>query len=199
MLTLSRPVSNGERNRAVRCPYDQVGRDQCAPQRGCAVESRWAPLRCCERTRARGHCPSSTSGSERNVRRPLSKVTVSRPPMATGPISRAALAGLDGLAGRRRASAQRPRRSRRAQGSSTHSRRTWSTAPGHSVCVRRRVHDPEGRRCGVTGSPGGVRVQRVALVQQRGNELIERHRGLPCGRAARLHRRRTLGRPCEAR
>ena len=75
----------------------------------------------------------------------------------------------------RRPAGSAPSRPARRSGSasSTHSTRRWSKVVGAALGVGRRVDDPERGRGRVLGRARRVRIERVALVEQRGDELLE--------------------------
>ncbi len=106
---------------------------------------------------------------------PPVELAVCRSPSVTSGQLDPALERLVALAARRQ-EAQRRGQRRAGPGSATHSSRAWSNAPAHSAAYARRIDDPERRRRRVLRRARRVGVQRVALVQQRGDELIEHRR-----------------------
>ena len=154
---------------AARCARRPASRSATsrAPRRGPA---RRAPRSCCARR------PAPRSPSTRSRARPLEAVEVELA-CSPGPSSRCA-ARRPG-APRRSTAGTAPRRSARP------ARRAGTRAAGDrrsSRCRRvgRRVDDPERRRRRVLRRSGRVGVERVALVEQRVDELVE-----PAHRASR--------------
>ena len=171
MLTLSAPLSSGERKRPAEMRTHDVRRDQRPGERAAAVEPATAPRTCCARSSARPPTRPPRLGAQREA----PAVELGRHPLA------------ERRPGRARRGARRPRGARRSGPGSGASRSECVRGagighalepgmverPGALRRVGRRVHDPERRRGRVLGRPGRVRVQRVALVEQRCDELLK--------------------------
>ena len=154
--------------------HDHVGGEQArcaAPPRGRRRRRRTAW--CCARTRAPA-AARRASGSTRSRARP------SRPSKANGHrLARAAGSSIrrsSGLGGARRwpaGSAPWPTRARPRPPPARSPAAGGRRPAGSPLGVGGRVDDPERRGRGVLGGVGRVRVERVALVEQRLDQLVE--------------------------
>ena len=173
MLTLVGGPSSGERNAARRDAHDDLRRDQRAGQRAGAVEAR-RHLRGVLDAAAHEQRAVARAPAERTVNRPPSNCVLARSPSGTGPssIRRSAASWRSPLGARNRSVPD-------SVGAGGPGSIGDALEPGVVERagafgrVGRRVDDPERRRGRVLGRAGRVRVQRVALVQQRVDELVD--------------------------
>ena len=190
MLMLSRRVSSGERNRPSETRTTKWV--EISALRSAAARSSPGGTSAVLWTHARTSAVPSSRGSERTVKRPPRR----SPSRARRP-RRAELEPLLDASWRSPSASQVRSRGERRPG---RARRRTPAARGRrprALCrVRRRVDDPERRRGRVLGRARRVRVQRVALVQQRGDELIEHRARSDSSSATQASK---LGRPPRAR
>ena len=165
-----------DKARASRNTKDRVSRDERVAKRLPAREARPEPsVRFSTRNETRRKSePPRLKGSDPFSRWTQGWLVPRRRPARSRPRPRSAAARPRGA--RRSAAGSAPRRVISPSPSTMHWSSRWSWVVSSVAGVRGRVDDPERGRGRVLGRSRRVRVERVALVEQRVDQLVDAHR-----------------------